>query len=524
MRKRMKIKIEKRFIVFPVNLLASKKRVTFLDGGEPVYSLMIALDNISPDFSAYIDLSRFMGKELELSVAPLMDFTFKTADEMTLDDLYSELLRPRVHFTAKNGWLNDPNGLLFLDGVYHMFYQHNPCAPEWANIHWGHATSRDLVHWVEEPIALFPDSTGMKYSGSGILDARNVTGLGSPETPPALLFYTATSPFSQHLAYSTDGFKTVKKYDKNPVVPHVVKSNRDPKVVWCDEWNAYLMALYFEKDVYAFFRSSNLLSWQPVQKIELTGDNECPDIFQIKASDGNKKWVFMGAHNRYVVGTMGKNGFNPEQDTRSLHYGTAAYAGQTFSGLPGGRVVRIDWDRWNTKVDRFRSQMSVPLELTLEKVDGIYYLCAGPVKEFGLLYNEVRRFTNITVGNGHPVSHRLERSAYFVKLKINDFSNASQFMLRIFGRDLTVKPSENELVFAKEVIPLSVSQSCIDLSIVVDCCSFEIFLDNGKIYASYLNNASVSDYNLPYVELHSENPLTVDSFELISLKTIWDDR
>lgn len=518
----MKIKIEKKYLIFPVNVLTSRKKVTFSDDGQTVYELMMNLDNRNPDFSAYVDVSRFIGKELEVTVKPEMEIKYRTSDEMDIDGLYCETLRPQVHFTTKNGWNNDPNGLIYLDGTYHMFYQHNPCSPEWANMHWGHATSSDLIHWIEQPIALFPDDTGMMYSGSGILDIDNVTGLGTKENPPALLYYTATAPFSQHLAYSTDGFKTIKKYNKNPILENMFRTNRDPKVVYCKEMKAYVMALYFEKDTYGLFKSDNLLSWKLIQKVSLSGDNECPDIFEIIASDGNKKWVLMGAHNRYLVGVMSENGFTPEQETRSLHYGNSAYAGQTFSGMPDGRVVRIDWDRWQLVSKNFKSQMSIPLELTLTEKDGVYYLCALPVKEIETLYNERQKYSDIEISENSSVSYDLEESPYVVKLQIKNADDISDFTIKIFGRDILIKPSENELKFVKETVPLAIFNVSLDITLVVDRCSIEAFLDGGKIYASFLNNNSVQDYNVPFIEISSAEGVNIDNLELISLKSIWN--
>jgi len=520
----MKIKIEKKYLIFPVNVLTSKKKVTFSDDGQTVYELMMNLDNKNPDFSAYVDVSRFIGKELELTVKPEMEIKYRTSDEMDIEGLYNELLRPQVHFTTKNGWNNDPNGLIYLDGTYHMFYQHNPCSPEWANMHWGHATSTDLIHWTEEPIALYPDDTGMMYSGSGILDTENVTGLGTKENPPALIYYTATAPFSQHLAYSVDGFKTIKKYENNPVLNHICRSNRDPKVVFCEEIGAYVMVIYLEKDIYGFFKSEDLLEWKPMQRFSLSGDNECPDIFSVVASNGEKKWVLMGAHNRYSVGAITEVGFVPEQETRTLHYGSSAYAGQTFSGMPDGRVVRIDWDRWQAVSRAFKGQMSIPLELTLIEKNGVYYLSALPVKELEMLYAQKQRYADIEIAKDCSVSYKLEEAPHIIHLRIDDTTDISDFIIKIFGRDIVINPSENELKFVKESAPLSIIDGSLDITFIIDRCSIEVFLDGGKIYASFLNNESVSDYNVPFIEISSKDGIKIDELLLVALESIWNKK
>ena len=249
----MKIQISHRYLVFPVNHLAAKKRLCFLKGESVVYALDISIDNLNPGFEAFVDVSRFMGETLTLSVSPELPLFYREADEIDLPDLYGEPYRPLVHFTTKSGWINDPNGLIFHEGIYHMFYQHNPCDIVWSNMHWGHATSTDLLHWREEPIALYPDETGAMYSGCAIVDEENRTALGTGGTPPILFYYTATNPFSQHLAYSTDGLKTIQKH-RPALIGHIVDENRDPSVAYVEEWQAYAMALFLTEHQYALFR------------------------------------------------------------------------------------------------------------------------------------------------------------------------------------------------------------------------------------------------------------------------------
>ena len=166
----MKILIKYKYLIFPVNKYASEKKLTLSDSLNGEYKLKIRLDNISPDFDAYVDVSRFIGREISVSAEPNMEVRFKESDTMDIPGIYTEDYRPQIHFTTRNGWLNDPNGLIFIDGKYHMFYQHNPCEPRWGNMHWGHAISRDMIHWEETDIALFPDKSGTMFSGSAIAD------------------------------------------------------------------------------------------------------------------------------------------------------------------------------------------------------------------------------------------------------------------------------------------------------------------------------------------------------------------
>lgn len=515
----MKLEIRKKYLIFPVNTLSSVKVLSFCEDSAELYRLSIKLDDASPNFYAYVDVSRFIGKTLNLSITPDMKISFTESETMDLPDLYGETYRPQIHFTTKNGWLNDPNGLIYLDGQYHMFYQHNPCENRWGNMHWGHAVSCDMIHWEEKDIALFPDHTGAMFSGSAILDEKNLLGLGDDSTPTALLYYTATDPHMQYIAYSTDGFQSIQKLGKH-VVPTLAKFDRDPKVIFCDEWDAYVMALYLEKDVYGLLRSRDLVKWQLMQRIALLGDNECPDLFPVVADDGQRRWVLMGAHGRYVVGEMQKNSFVPLQETLSLNYGGTAYAGQTFSHLPNGRIVRIDWDKWYLGTPGINGQMSIPYELTLALCDGTYRLCANPIKEMESLFDGNQTFEKVELKGKQAKRIELAPSAYMIKLKCEQ-KNAV-LKMTLFGRTYTLDLGANQLNFGCDrTLPLSLSQSQVELTMIVDRCSAEMFLDRGKIYNGSVDEKTYSDYTLPYLEFLSDEDLVIENLQAIRLKSIW---
>ena len=287
------------------------------------------------------------------------------------------------HFTPPKGWTNDPNGLIYYEGVYHLFYQHNPDSNKWANMHWGHAKSRDLVHWEHLPIALYPEDGYMMFSGSAIADTRNLTGLKTGEHDPMLLYYTAAGePFEQRLAVSTDGGETFRKLP-GCVIPHIAGSNRDPKIVYDAPADIYRLALYLDGDEYALFESSDLLRFTQKQVISLPEDNECPDLFPLRADDGRDLWVLMGAHDRYLVGEFDGSGiFAPIQPAGRLSYGTTSYAAQSYSGLTGRRL-RLSWNQTDMHDDLIQGSMCTPADLTLVSRDGRYTLCLRPAPEFG---------------------------------------------------------------------------------------------------------------------------------------------
>lgn len=517
----MKIRINHKYLIFPVNTYASEKRLTLSNNLNNDYRLNIRLDNVSPNFRAYIDVSRFIGQEVSITSEPRMDINFQESDTMDIPGIYSEAYRPQIHFTTKNGWINDPNGLIFIDGKYHLFYQHNPCEPRWGNMHWGHAVSSDMIHWEETDIALFPDKTGTMFSGSAIADEKNLLGKQTGALPTVLLYYTATEPHSQHLAYSTDGLKTIHKTDA-PVIPLIVAGNRDPKVVFCEEWNAHALVLFMSANTYAFFRSRDMLQWEKMQELSIDGENECPDLFPLTADDGNRKWVFIGAHDRYVVGDMREDGFHPTQEAQSLHYGRSAYAGQTFSGLPNGRTVRIDWDRWGINTPRFNGQMGFPNELTLKLVDDVYYLCALPIKEIESLYDKATVIDELKLHVDLKKEIPLSPSPYIVKIKA-DLTGATQLTLNLFGRKIICDTEKNSLTLSKNTAPLSLTPNKLDLVIISDQCSLELYSDGGKFYMGTVDENTYCDYNLPYMAITANGDCEIQHVELHSLKSIWGE-
>lgn len=512
----MRVKISSKFLVFPVNKEAAMKRLCFLRDGKEVYGLNIRLDNLRPDFFSFVDVGRFMGEELELSVDPDMPIRFTEADQMKFEDEYREPLRPTVHFTTKNGWNNDPNGLVYIDGVYHLFYQYNPCATQWNNMHWGHAVSPDLLHWEEKDIALFPDEMGTMYSGGAIEDTKNLLGHNSESQNAMVLFYTATKqPRTQCMAYSTDSGKSFIKYNGNPVVPHMEAYNRDPKVVWCEEMGCYIMALYLNQDRYALLSSDDFVKWKQFQEITLAGDSECPDLFPLRDSDGNRRWILMGASDKYLVGVFEKGQFVPLQSQHSLHFGKINYAAQVFNGTPDERIVRIAWNKLKVDGGRFSQQMGFPTEMALEKLSGEYYLSACPADEIHSLIKQSICKQDLPIDEGTPFAESVPAGALLVRLKAN---REAHLTISVFGGKIAVMPECNELKVLDSVGPLSITEEDTDLTILIDRCSMEVFADGGKIC---FTERFVCDFNLPSLVLEGNGQ--IQNLQIHTLKSIWEE-
>lgn len=431
-------------------------------------------------------------------------------------------MRPTVHFSTKNGWMNDPNGLIYLDGVYHMFYQYNPAEPNWGNMHWGHAESVDLIHWEEKDTAIFPDGRGTIFSGCAVLDEKNLLGKNIDEKKAALLIYTKTDePFCQNLSYSVDNFISIEEYSNNPVVPHIKSQNRDPKVAFCDELDCYIMALYLDGDEYVILKSFDLQKWTTLQNVKLECDNECPDIFPIYDNDGNRKWVFIGSNDKYLVGNFESGKFEAEQPVLSLHYGSSGYAGQTFNNMYGGRIIRMVWDRWFVQAENFKGQMGVPMEMSLVKNNGIYYLQANPVDELRNIVKSEAEYCDVEITAENEFKASLEKTAHLITLKCQNL-NAGQMTLTVFGVKINFDFGKNELRAGDSTAPISVTNGGLDLTAVIDRCSIELFADGGKVLLSCINNDTVNDFNLPYLSIKASEPITLDCLKINSLNSIWD--
>lgn len=515
----MKIEIKHKYLVFPVNTYCPQIQHRFFYEGDLFCRLNIKIDKENPSFTAYVDMSKYLGKTIELVLPEGTETVFEQSDTMDIPNLYKEEYRPTVHFTTKNGWLNDPNGLVYLNGEYHMFYQHNPCEAKWNNMSWGHAVSRDLIHWTELDVAMWPDKNGEMFSGCSIIDERNILGLQEGEDPTVLFYYTATDPLVQRMAYSTDGVKTLNKYDK-VIVPYIVDGNRDPSVIFCEEIDCYIMALYLEKDIFGILTSGDLLNWEMLQKFSIPGEYECPDIFPLNTKEGERKWIIMGARNRYMVGDMTKEGFIPCQDAVTLsHWGTA-YAGHSFTNTPDGRRIRIDWDRWNIPNLKINGQMSVPNELTLEKHGDVYYLCSNPVKEFESLYGKSTVLENVKLEKGSAKYIDATPGAHIIKMSCEPTDAVIE--MNVFGSKFTFDFKENLISYAGErTAPLTAVSKKLDLTLIVDKYSAEFYLDGGKVLIGIIDPTVSINYDCPYVTLAASEDTVIEKLELCTLKSIW---
>ena len=263
----MILNVEKPYIWLPVSKNAPERKLHFYIEGKKIQEIDIHLGKTDCEFYGCWDASAFLGKDLQIEGADkeLLEGIFCYGKPY--DNVYP--YRPKLHAAPATGWHNDPNGMVYADGFYHLYYQWNPYGSMWGNMQWGHVKSKDLYHWEQEGLAIAPDETGTVYSGCGIQDKDNLTGYGEGAL---LYFYTAAGGrnqwsvdagnlFTQRLAYSTDGGKTLQRSEKF-CMPHIVNENRDPKVFYHKESKAFIMVLYLDGYDFAVYRSTYLLNWK----------------------------------------------------------------------------------------------------------------------------------------------------------------------------------------------------------------------------------------------------------------------
>lgn len=468
----MKILIERRYMLIPVGAEAQRKKLLLLDAAGNIRIELDARLSAAPDYLLPYDLRDYIGQEMTLTTEPEIDIQPVFADAPDDRSLYREKLRPGAHFTAPRGWINDPNGFVYYEGRYHLFYQHNPADTVWGNMHWGHAVSRDLVHWTDKGEALFQDEYGAMYSGSAVIDARNLTGLKQNEHAPLLLFYTAAGGsgkmseralFTQRLAYSVDGGETFVKYPK-AVLEHVAECNRDPKIIWCEELECYVMALYLRGREFALYRSDNLLDWTEHQRLCLEDDDECPDFYPLLCG-GERYWVLTAAHDHYLIGRFERGLFQPVQSPGMLHAGRS-YAAQSCFGLEGGRRVRFGWNRSNIPDMPFNGSMTTPQEMTLRRVGDDIKLCAYPAAEFDALRGERREGRGCLTLTGRANDVELTMPA------------EDGHTVTLFG--LTIAYADGKLTANGEKLRVRPENGALRLRIVQDVHAVEVYVNGGE--------------------------------------------
>jgi sucrose-6-phosphate hydrolase SacC (GH32 family) len=449
--------------------------------------------------------------------------------------VYKEKLRPQFHFSPKKGWTNDPNGLVYYKGEYHLFFQHNPFDVKWGNMTWGHATSTDMMHWTQGQNVLLPDKMGTMYSGSAVIDWNNTSGFQKGEERPIVLIYTAAGgtspeskgqPYTQCLAYSTDRGRSFTKYAGNPVVPHIVGGNRDPKVVWHEPTRRWIMTLFLDRETFALLSSSDLKKWELFQEFSVPRTSECPDFFEmpLEGEAGVSKWVWTAANGNYLVGDFDGKRFVPEVMTQNGHWGANYYAVQTFSDLPANRRVQMAWMSGGRYPGMpFNQQMSCPYELKLRRYGyHSYRVYAMPIREAEMLRKASRTWKDVTVKPGENPLAGVTGDLWDIVAEI-EVGSAKSVGLRVRGREVvyTVKERarDNSLANGNLAAALPLIKGRFRLRVLVDRASIEVFGNDGEVAIPTCFLPDEKDLSLELFA--SGGAARVVSLTLYPMRSIW---
>jgi fructan beta-fructosidase len=466
---------------------------------------------------------------------------------------YHEPYRPQVHFSPQAHWMNDPNGMVYFDHTYHLFFQYYPNGTVWGPMHWGHAVSPDMIYWKQLPIALYPDSLGYIFSGAAVVDSNNTSGFGKNGKIPLVAIFTSHDPKGERagtnnfqnesIAYSLDNGDSWTKYSANPVVKNPgIRDFRDPKVRWYTPGKKWVMTLA-TKDHITFYSSTDLKDWQKESEFGLTigahgGVWECPDLFPAQLN-GKTYWVLIvnvnpggpngGSATQYFIGQFDGHTFTPiDTDTRWADYGPDEYAGITW-GNTGKRNIFLGWmSNWDyatvVPTEKWRSAMTIPRELSLKQVNGDILLASEPVKELdGIKAGQT--LTNIAQIKALPKQYILKlRTAkpedYAITLSnqagnkvIIGYDKAmNQYYI---DRALSGKTNFQKNFAGRFTAPrFAVSESS-DLTLVVDAASVELFADHGL---TVMTAIFFPDKPLDHLGLDSKQKI---QFQLSPLKSIW---
>jgi fructan beta-fructosidase len=402
-----------------------------------------------------------------------------------VDPLYHEALRPRFHFTADKGWLNDPNGLVFYQGEYHMFFQRTPDKIDGGLKSWGHAVSTDMLHWKQLPDAIEPDKTGDIWSGSAVVDWNNTAGFQTGKQKAIVAMWTCAGPFDQRLSYSNDSGRTWTKYAQNPVLPHLNAQNRDPKLIWYQPIGQWVVALYLDrKNDYGLFTSPDLKRWTQIQTVSLRGSTECPDFFPLNLDGdlGKQMWILTGASGRYMVGNFDGKAFTPKTQSQIVEYGGNCYAAQTFSDIPpaDGRRIQIGWMMGGKYPGMpFNQQMSIPCTLSLRTTTDGPRMFKYPVKEVESLRGPVHKLKDGTLSSGNDFLAGFSGNYLDISMELDPQSNAL-VTLSLCGATVEYNANTHTLSNGKhcELLP---ENGKISLRILVDRTSIEVFGNDGRV-------------------------------------------
>ena len=519
-----KLKIDKRFINLPVNNQLKTQHIKVLVDDTIYREFDIQLAQSDPNFWVPLDMQKYQGKNVTIQTEKPsqegLDLIYLSEQFAGYDSLYSERLRPQIHFTSQRGWINDPNGLVYYKGEYHLYYQHNPFGWSWGNMHWGSAVSKDLLHWKELPTALYPPTyKDMAFSGSAVIDKQNTSGFSINSTPPLVVAFTSTGR-GECIAYSIDNGRTFKEYDNNPVLKH---KGRDPKIFWYAPGQHWVMVVYDESSKkdgdeersFQIYTSKDLKNWKYQSKIP--GFYECPELFELPL-DGNPaitKWVLYGADGQYLIGDFDGENFTSENPKYQYKTGNV-YASQTYNNTPDGRRIQMSWGNGvESKGMPFNQLMLFPTELSLKTTENGIRMLPNPIQEITSLHINKHEWKDITTTN-KPFSTNIAQDVMHLitEFEIKDDIN---FGLDVNGFKIEYNTKEQKL---NDVIVKPIDGK-LKLEILVDRTSIEIFANDGRAYIVKPHIANKAELQVNAYSTANKGS-KINNLTIYELKSIWE--
>lgn len=482
----LSMKVKCQYLNLPISHEVERSRLTFRAKGVDDLSMDVRLSAI-PEYWVFKDISAYKGKTLTITFDGPEDALMQVYQADTIRDvasIYRERNRPQFHFSTRRGWINDPNGCIWHNGQYHLYYQHNPFEREWGNMTWGHATSPDLLHWTEQPPVLFPDTLGTMFSGSAVFDKDNTSGFGTKKNPPLVYAYTAdrSEKEVQCIAYSLDGGMTLHKYEGNPVIDShdkwQTRDTRDPRVFWYEPGGHWVLVLN-ERNGHSIYTSDNLKDW--TYRSHVNGFWECPDLFPLPV-DGNTKdvrWVMYGASNTYMIGRFDGKVFTPESGKHRFSSG-AIYAAQTFNNVPDGRRIQIGWANIDHRGMPFRGQMLLPTELTLRSTKDGVRLVSKPIAEVASLLSPLCSSKDALSSQevNKVLNSYLKQDGLHLRATLN-LTYATSAGLKFDGQTLVDYDLNRNTLNGQFYSPQDPTSLSLTMDIYIDRTSIEVFIDDG---------------------------------------------
>ena len=480
-------------------------------------------------------------------------FLLLLSNQIFSQELYQEKYRPQFHFSPAKNWMNDPNGLVYFNGEYHLFYQSNPFGNQWGHMSWSHSVSKDLLHWQQLPVALKEENGIMMFSGSAVVDEKNTVGFGKNAMIAIYTGHTDTLQ-TQNIAYSNDAGRTFTKYANNPMLNLHKKDFRDPNVFWYDKNDCWIMCVSHPNEhQIEFYQSKNLKDWKSLSRFGPVGDTsgvwECPDLMQVSVEGTQqKKWVLFTSQNstmQYFVGEFdGKNFINenPASKIFKQDYGTDYYAAVAYHNTPDKNPISIGWlNNWNYANDipttPWKSVMSLPRKLSLKKINGEWILIQTVLQNVKSLRSSAKSFSNKIVSKQIPISFKgnvFEAEIFFqpsargesgIKLAVGN-GHYLKISYDAVSQQMIIDRSQTNTLFSKtfasidqKSAPVQLQNGKLKWHIFFDKSIVEVFVNDGEVV---FTTQIFSDENENAVQLFSTKGIAkVEYLNFWNIKSIW---